>query len=179
MPATLKVKGLFFDRAVVIKAMSKATLRALSKAGAFIRTRARSSMRRRKRASTPGTPPSAHGGAQLKTLLFFSFDPSTKSVVVGPVPFARGEAPNLNEFGGQVQRKRSVVVRSGPPRKASPRQAAAFKRKVRTGQVIPKALPRKLVQQKATYPPRPFMAPALEKERHNLPARWKNSLKGN
>ena len=98
----LTVKKLFFDRDVVIRAMDDATRRALSKAGAFVRTAAQSSMRSRKKASEPGKPPSAHGNPLLKRLLFFSYDPSSKSVVVGPTPFGKGNAPELNEFGGST-----------------------------------------------------------------------------
>jgi hypothetical protein len=99
-----KFKNFFFDRANVIKAMDAGTRQALIRAGSYIKTSARSSMRRRKRASAPGQPPSAHVGL-LKTLLFFVYDPSKKTVVVGPVGFKKAEAPNLNEFGGTVTRR--------------------------------------------------------------------------
>jgi hypothetical protein len=54
------MKDFFFDRQSVIDRMTKANRRALSKVGAFIRRRARSSLRRRKRRSQPGSPPSVH-----------------------------------------------------------------------------------------------------------------------
>jgi hypothetical protein len=174
---TLKVVNSFFDRDSVISAMDKATRKALSKAGAFIRTRARSSMRRRKSASSPGSPPSVHKGT-LKNLLFFSWDPATKSVVIGPEKFARGEAPNLNEFGGTVTRQRTVRVstRTGA-RKLSAAQKAAFLSKLKTGEIsLPQA--KKVVTVKASYPKRSFMGPALKAELPNLPSRWANSVKG-
>lgn len=55
-------KGNFFDRKAVLAAVDKATLRVLSKFGAFVRRRAKSSIRKRKKASPPGQPPSSHSG---------------------------------------------------------------------------------------------------------------------
>ena len=96
------LKQSFFDSDKVMQAVEKGKRRVLSKFGAFVRTRARSSIRKRKKTSEPGQPPSSHAG-QLR-LIFFSWDDSTKSVVVGPIPFSgkRGEAvaPKLLELGG-------------------------------------------------------------------------------
>ncbi|MDB5294903.1 MAG: hypothetical protein JWO31_886 [Phycisphaerales bacterium] len=104
MPAPVaRVKSQFFDRRAVVEAIGRTRAAVLSKVGAFVRQRARSSMRRRKAVAAAGGPPSAHAG-NLKDLLFFALDPEAKSVVVGPVPFVKGEAPHLLEFGGTVQR---------------------------------------------------------------------------
>jgi hypothetical protein len=100
----MKMKEFFFDRQKVVDAMDKASKAALSKAGAFIRQTARSSMRKRKRASEPGKPPSVHVGT-LKKLLYFAYDPAQRSVVIGPQKFAKGEAGPLNEFGGRAVRR--------------------------------------------------------------------------
>lgn len=184
MPAVVKVTSLFFDRAVVTNAMDKANVRALSKAGAFIRRAAQTSMGYRKlgRASGAGNPPFAHRekGAKLRKLLFFSYDPQSKSVVVGPVAFGpKAEAPNLNEFGGTVTRRRTVRVAPARVRpKATKAQKAAFARKLKTGEVITAKPPTKVTTATAKYPPRPYMNPALQKELPNLPKRWANSLKG-
>lgn len=101
----------FFDRAHAIARIGEARVKVLSKVGAFLRKRAQTIQRYRKKASAPGTPPSAHKerGALLRKLLYFSYDPRTDSVVVGPVAHGRGEAPNLNEFGGRVTRRRRGV----------------------------------------------------------------------
>lgn len=145
---TMKVKMLFFDSPRVMRAMDRAARRALSKVGAFVRTRARSSMRRRKGVSKPGQPPSSHAG-DLKRLLFFSYDPNTESVVIGPTRFKKGEAPSLLEFGG-----RAVRVRKQSSGKRGRRQIV-------------------------TYRKHPFMGPALEAELPNVPKQWRNSLRGN
>ena len=50
-------KGLFFDRARVINTVDRTTRRNLSRFGSFVRQRARSSIRARKRISEPGLPP--------------------------------------------------------------------------------------------------------------------------
>ena len=54
------VKRTFFDRAAVQDAVDKATVRALSKMGAFHRRAQKSLVRYRKKVSEPGKPPSAH-----------------------------------------------------------------------------------------------------------------------
>lgn len=94
-------KGMFFDRAKVINAVDQATRKVLSKFGAFVRTAAKSSIRTRKKAvSAPGQPPFSKTGL-LKKFLFFGFDPSTRSVVIGPAKLNSGtNAPEVLEYGG-------------------------------------------------------------------------------
>jgi hypothetical protein len=140
----MRIKHLFFDRQTVVHAVDKAKRQALSRAGAFIRTTAKHSIRTRKGSAPPGKPPHSHTGL-LKRFIFFGYDPSTESVVVGPVGFRRSTAPNVLEFGGKA-----TLVRR------------------RRG---------KLVRERAAYDSRPFMGPALEKERPKLPSRWANSLR--
>jgi hypothetical protein len=100
----LKVKQSFFDKDPVIRALDRADRSILSRIGAFIRTRARSSMRRRKKSAAAGQPPSVHVG-DLRQRLYFGYDVATRSVVVGPVKFGSGDVPNLMEFGGTVTRR--------------------------------------------------------------------------
>ena len=137
-----KAKSMFFDRKAVLGAVDRATRAVLSKFGAFVRTTARHSIRKRKAVSQPGQPPSSHVGL-LKRLLFFGYDTTRRSVVIGPTPL-RGEAqaPPLLEYGGRARRKD------------------------RRGKTVA-----------AKYRPRPFMGPALEKERPKLPGLWANSVK--
>lgn len=139
---TAKSKNLFFDRAAIQKMMDAKSAAALSRAGAYIRQRARTSIRSRKKISAPGSAPSSHAG-HLKRLIWFAYDPKAQSVVIGPMRFKEGEAPNLLEFGGTAQRRH----RGG----------------------------KNFI---ATYRPRPFMGPALEKEIPKLPSYWASSVKG-
>ena len=82
-----KVTHLFFDKPGVVAMVERKERKALSRVGAFIRRRARSSIRRRKKVSQPGDPPSAHSRSATATLknIQFYYDKDAKSVIVGPV----------------------------------------------------------------------------------------------
>ncbi|MCE5327898.1 MAG: hypothetical protein LLG01_15940 [Planctomycetaceae bacterium] len=95
---------MFFDRKAVAGAVDRATRKVLSKFGAFVRTTARSSIRKRKAVAAPGNPPSSHVGL-LRKLIYFGYDPSRRSVVIGPTPLHGAEVPPLLEYGGQARRK--------------------------------------------------------------------------
>lgn len=85
----LEVKKLFFDTAHVKRRLDKAKSKSMSKGPAFIRQHAASSMRKRKKASQPGQPPSRHFGGRCEGLgkIPFYYDPRKESGVVGPVRF--------------------------------------------------------------------------------------------
>jgi hypothetical protein len=92
----------FFDRAKVKRSVDAATRRVLSKFGAFVRQRARTSIRRRKGTSPPGSPPYSHVGL-LRRFILFAYDADRKSVVIGPTLTKEGsEAPRLLEYGGDT-----------------------------------------------------------------------------
>jgi hypothetical protein len=103
-----QMKAGFFDRVAVMHATTRAERQVLSRFGAFVRTRARTSIRSRKATSRPGSPPSSHMGL-LKQFIFFSYDPARRGVVIGPMRLnARtgGDAPQLLEYGGTAVRER-------------------------------------------------------------------------
>ncbi len=113
----LKFRGLFFDQAKVLRKADQATRKVLSRFGAFVRQTAKGSIRKRKKPSAPGSPPSSHSGL-LKRLIFFGYEPARRSVVIGPAAFfnnvrRKSEAPRLLEHGGSAfiryrgQRKRA------------------------------------------------------------------------
>lgn len=145
-------KQFFFDRQIVIDAVGRATAKNLSQAGSFIRRSARSSLRRRKKVSPPGQPPSVHTQDRVATLknIWFVFDPARRSVVVGPLKLNgsrlegsnRQTVPSLHELGG------TAVV--GGRRKR---------------------------RRRAKYAPRPFMGPAMERELPKFAGLWANSVK--
>jgi len=99
-------KAMFFDRKKVLGAVDRTTRKVLSRFGAFVRTTARHSIRKRKGVSEPGSPPSGHVGL-LKKLILFGYDANRRSVVIGPMPLRSGpgEAPSLLEYGGRARRK--------------------------------------------------------------------------
>jgi hypothetical protein len=98
-------KAMFFDTRAVTSRVDLATRKVLSKFGAFVRTGARHSIRKRKAVSEPGQPPSSHVGL-LRKLIYFGYDPSRRSVVIGPTPLhGTAEAPPLLEYGGRARRR--------------------------------------------------------------------------
>ena len=159
----ISLKQFFFDRLKVQNALDKAERRELSRTGAFLRKRARSSLRRRKKTLVSGQTPSVHSKdntASLKNILF-AYDPARHSVVVGPLKLNQvnqqtdGSSipiPSLMEFGGTV-RIDEEQYKDDPKgqwfRRNHNYSAKPWKRyRTRT----------------ANYAPRPFMGPALAKE---------------
>jgi hypothetical protein len=131
----------FFDRAKVKNAVDAGTRKVLSRFGAFVRQRARTSIKKRKGTSPPGSPPYSHTGL-LRKFILFAFDPQSKSVVIGPTMIREGsQAPRLLEHGGDT----ILETRRG--------------------------------RKRARYRPRPFMGPAFEAEKPQLPALWQNSIR--
>jgi hypothetical protein len=100
--------SMFFDKGAVLRAVDRAERQVLSKAGAFVRRRAKSAVRKRKRVSEPGQAPSSHAG-HLRRLILFGYDRAASSVVIGPLLFRSRSSPTvpeLLEFGGVVTRER-------------------------------------------------------------------------
>lgn len=168
---TKKPKNQFFlDRDAVKKALGKVNTQILSRFGSFVMRTAKQSMRRRKKPSAPGTPPSAHSkdaqhpyGPLLKTLYRYEFDPTTKSVVIGPKGKTNIAGPTLQEYGGnKIIKTRIFTEKSG--KRATPAQAEAFRRGIANGRII---LTKRPTHQKSVHlPARPYSRPALAE---NLP----------
>ena len=181
-----KAKSMFFDRKTVLSSVDRATRRVLSKFGAYVRTSAKSSIRKRKKVSDPGRPPSSRTGL-LKKYIFFAYDGRKQSVVIGPVRlntkyFDRdvqpktGLVPEVLEYGGSldvIERKigPDMWVRRDLRRRGSGAivQALAEKRFVKANGVHHR---RRTVR----VAPRPYMGPALEREKPKLPAMWAGSI---
>ena len=105
----IEAKQGFFDRPKVQRSMDRATLRAVSRFGAFVRQRAKTSIRKRKAISSPGQPPSSHLG--LIRQIFFAAE-AQGNVVIGPMLLRRQSPTALAslEHGGQ-----SLIMRQGKP----------------------------------------------------------------
>lgn len=118
---TLKqAKQSFFTARPVRDALDRASRKILSRFGAFVRQRAKTSMRKatsRRRVSAPGQPPLAHTGL-LRQHIYFGYDPVARSVIIGPVRLGNlpGTAPKALEFGGVslTADNRRVYIRPRP-----------------------------------------------------------------
>lgn len=169
-----RLKDMFFDRPEVIRRLAAAERKSLSRSGAFVRRRMRSLLRRRKRVSVAGEPPSVHSKdnvANLKNILF-AFD-GKDAVVIGPVGLnqvnmVEGSSmpvPELMERGGIV-RIREVSNDGGQTWRRRD-----LRRNAREGQ--------KFRIRSAIYKPRPYASRALEEERKagTLDKVWAGSVR--
>jgi len=152
-----KIQQWYFERQRLQRRMRGVNRRALNRAGAIIRRRARQSIRfrkdpkatkvnrrgrkRKKVRSVAGDVPFSHVKPGIKRI-FFAYEPSRESVIVGAAKFPSKilRSPGILESGGVTQ------FRSGRRMKRK-RQAA-----------------------------RPFMRPALANARADLPPLWRNVL---
>jgi len=167
---TATVSKLTLDAKALRVATDRASRRNLMREGAFIRRAARSSIRKRKRVSRPGEPPSSHAG-DLKKLIVFSYENGT--VVVGPrlhnqVSFTRdmkpvrGTIPQALEEGGDL-----TVVEEKTPwgwrRRSHRSRTRAGNRPIRKRRIHVAA--------------RPYMGPAEQSARRDLDKFWKDSIR--
>ena len=152
--ALAQVTSLFFDHHAVTSRMDAATRRALSKFGAYVRADARRSIRKasNSKPSASGRPPKSRKGT-LKQHIYFSYEPTKQSVVIGPqlLPRARKDNLIMLEHGG----RRQMAVPGRDPHD-------------RTHIV--------LLRVTAHYPARPFMDPAFNKNLPRAASLYKNQL---
>jgi len=96
----------------VVRAADRATYGVLKKFGAFVRRTARQSIRKRKKVSAPGKPPTSRTGLLKKTIIF-NADPDRRNVIIGPMKLNRRseDAPFALEHGGMA-----TIVRGSPTR---------------------------------------------------------------
>jgi hypothetical protein len=154
-------KAAFFDSPKIMRSVDTATRRALSKFAAFVRTRARTSLKYGDKPSAPVSPPTIHktmvrtktskktgvtktqSVSPLREFIFFAYEAARQSVVIGPAKLNKiGDAPKALEYGGT-----SMIMDHG-----------------------------KTVSIRVR--PRPFMHPAFETEiKKSLPQLWKNSVR--
>ena len=180
---TYKLTDFFFDKQAVADRLNAAEQKAMAKIGAFIRRSAQKSIRRRKSFSVPGSPPSAHSTDKVATLknILFGYDPSSHSVSVGPVLL-------------RMNRKRRAFFLEKSKRMVRKRDARGIK-ELEGGIWIKDIEPsrpvtalaefggtaRATIDDQSTtlnFRARPFMAPALERERTNgkLIEAWREIL---
>jgi hypothetical protein len=111
-------KQAFFDRAAVTRNIDKTTARAFVKIGSLGRRIERNMIRYSPNPSKSGKPPHAHGSnSLLKEKIFFVYDATNKSVVIGPALINGAKSippgktvPEVLEFGGTIVFPRSTWV---------------------------------------------------------------------
>lgn len=173
-------KSLFFDRNKIVKGLGKARRKFLLKAGAFVRVSARSSIRKRKKSSQPGQPPSSHEGTLRKFLLFgLQERGANSSVLVGPIKTNQifydgngepvtGTVPEALEHGGQITIGEIQLPSNGKWIRDDKRygnRASSWRHKARRR------------KRTATIQPRPFMQPALKANQSKFPGLWRGQFK--
>lgn len=169
-----EIRKSFLNTERVRAAMARGKKRGLGKFGGRLRLRSKHSIRKRKKSSPPGEPPSAHQSGGLR-LIFYAWDDRTESVVVGPINFkskniGEGVVPKLLETGGEITR--AVPVKNEKGRIASDAQKAAFVRKIKDGSiVVPDRLRKSMTFH---YRGNPYMNPAYEDEAPNFPKCFAN-----
>lgn len=223
MPARLNISvgfDMFFDRRAVRRAVGRGKRRALSRGGAIVRKTAQRSMRytksqalqrrerdegRRKRMSAtrhapPGRPPRAvRPHPLLRKLLFYGYDSTSETVVVGPLALGRAVVPGLHEFGGSRRgrnprrRLRRVggggEVRIGGRRSATSSYATDRRgrtvlvtyARLRTPEEARRAnrLNRRLygpLRLRRRYEPRPYMRPAMLRQLSAITEAWRDAV---
>lgn len=199
-------KTAFFNSKAVREKLSKETHDVFIKFGAYVRRTAKQSIKKRKRISRPGRPPSSHTGL-LKHGIFFVFDWNTESVVIGPQKIIgkKGEAPNRLEYGGMSQRHDNpqrrtrcigdvgivAMSETGSSGLKNAKKVMTFDGKfvwVVFGKLrsFSQKIAADKMEQKIYGPkvfgghyikPRSYMHPAAKKNLHVLPAIWKRSVR--
>ena len=117
---------------LVRKRAKNATFRNLTHAAATLRITARRSLRKRKKPSAPGQPPSSPTG-RLRRSILYAVDRRRDYAVIGPSRNLIGPAGQEHEHGGRV-RKETFVPRPfmGPAfAKVRPRLARMWAGSVR------------------------------------------------
>lgn len=204
MKVNWAIKNAFFDSRPVLDAVDKATRKVFSRFGAFVRTRAKSSIRPRKAPSAPGSPPSSHTGI-LKRFIYFAYSSDTQSVIIGPAATNQvgfdtklsggvGTIPEILERGGSAGVVEEAYRLPSQPNKvywvrrdlrymgkvallSNLRERAASGRRLagRNGATIIPCGQNRFRTYKVAA--RPFMGPAFEREKQGLPAMWADSVK--
>lgn len=166
---SIRIKDVFFDREKVIRSTRAKDRKALSRAGAFVRTSARSSIKSRKHGtiSAPGSPPFDHVGyarSQRNRAL------KKAGMVPLPKPKAADQRGLRVILFGYDERNHSVII--GPLRFGGKRGTSTVPQVLEMGGRSTNYKGRSI-----NIKARPFMRPALERELPQLPKRWASSVR--
>lgn len=183
---TAASKDNFFDRPAVMRFLDKTESIAFNKIGGRIRKTAQRGMRPQKKPkkkkwseyvetpSAPGQPPRRRVplGSGLSKI-YYAYSASKHQVQIGPVKFnwsayPSATVPELHEFGGLVKAFQVdiSVSRDGKSRGLKPIWIDARPRRIRNRGAQP------LRARTVSYPKRPFLFPALEKNKQFIRDTW-------
>lgn len=213
MDVMARVKLAFFDRKAVMDATDKASRKVLSRFGAFVVRRVKSSLRYRTKPSPAGRPPSVHrhesftrstkagksrNASPLKELIFFSYEPANRNVVMGPVPFNGpfGIVPPILEEGGVIAARKNPrrrLRRVGGGGEIRLGGGSATSKRNKDGVMVTYAKLKTQAEADRSnrlnaqlYGPaqlsakevaaRPFMRPGFEVEKRTLPGMWADAI---
>lgn len=176
-----------FNQSQVQKKVQAANFRSLGHAAGTIRLTAKRSIRKRKKPSSPGSPPHTQTG-MLRRVIRYEVNRDREEAVIGPVNEIAGRLWNLHEFGGvstkrrKLKRHRFRVGQHGPIRVIRPGKFAHTKlltgaQANRATRLIEAENERRGASKPRRYPKRPFMRPALEANQSRLPKFWRDSVK--
>ena len=185
-------RKIFMDLTAVRTPIDRASRQVHSRFGAFVRKKAKWSIRKRKKSSVAPAPPSSHTGF-LKRLIVFNVENNGRNVVIGPLlmgrrvvdgsPIGGMTVPEVLEYGGSIsvdeyQREytpngRSQVISMGidPDRW----HRIGKKRLWHKG-----GQPLRIRQRRRrtlSIAARPFMQPAFDAELPKLAGMWADSVK--
>lgn len=153
---TMALKGLEMKPANVLSPVDKELKRRLSMLGAYVRQRARRSLRKGKKSADPGQPPKSQAG-HLKNLILYDVDVDERNVVIGPAA-ARSKVADIIEYGGEQ------TIEVWPWwLTADKGEQMTIKRKI-TSEGRELHDPANKVRIVAKYEARPFMRPAFNHE---------------
>jgi len=165
-----------FDKQKLKKKAETATFTSLSEAGGAVRKTAKRSIRKRKKASKPGSPPHTQTG-MLKRVIRFSSKDSCSA--------CSAKTKASKRYSSLIKPHRFKVGEHGPIRAKQHGSKTKFARiELRTAaqanratRLIAEENERRSDNKPRHYPKRPFMKPALEANRSRLPTFWANSVK--
>lgn len=165
-----QAKSQFFDRLLIQSPLEKAEHKFLNRAGAAVRLTSRRSIRKRKKISSPGQPPTSRTGL-LKQFIFYVKDPAGNGVVVGPALLNTTQERDtlfLLEHGGQRRTRRGYWYTAGTGEQGRDKRGHFTKRSGER-KYVPKGT-------RQNYKPRPFMGPALDKTKPRLAEFWDRAI---
>ena len=180
-------RKIFMDLTAVRTPIDRASRQVHSRFGAFVRKKAKWSIRKRKKSSVAPAPPSSHTGF-LKRLIVFNVENNGRNVVIGPLlmgrrvvdgsPIGGMTVPEVLEKGGSISvdeyqfdytpNGRSQVIAMGidPDRWR------------RVGRKRPLRYRMKTTRRRTlSIAARPFMQPAFDAELPKLAGMWADSVK--